>query len=94
MVFDGDDDPFGDPFGDPGPFEEDDEPDAAEMRALFESRAPADMPREARDAMFELMKVAYEEGIPMEELLKGIPGARGGGGGRGRKKAKKKGGRN
>ena len=79
------------PFGVEGPFEDDDEPDAAEMRSIFNANAPAGMPREVRDAMFEMMKMAFEEGMPMEELLKGLPWARGGGG---RKKAKKKGGRN
>ena len=62
--------------------------DESEMRRIFDEHAPKGMPREARDMMFDLMKIALEEGISPEEILANLEDVPGGGGNR--KKGRRK----
>jgi hypothetical protein len=78
-----------DEFGE-NDFEEDDI-DEEKMKAIFGERVPPGMPPEVAGVMYEIMKEAYLNGIPPDEILASLKNLGGGGGSRSkRKKGKRK----
>ena len=90
--------PFDDPDNDDGDFDsgegdfEEDAIDDETMKAIFDERVPPGMPPEVAGVMYEIMKEAYLNGIPPDEILASLRNLGGAGGGSRskRKKGKRK----